>query len=303
MRKFRQSAIKEWKACRRQAMLDYFMDGLGYEKARDPGAPASGGRDVGSIVDLGYETYYNGGDPLAAIDAYRTATEEEIGESLSDEWEKAFRLSRIMVEGYVDWVAESGIDIGETTLATKMQLEVCVGTIRGEEVYVTGELDRLVRDDITGELIIDDCKTVDGFADLRWLAMGDQLLTYNILVRMTQGESVYRGRHTQLRKVLRSARATPPFYDRTEFPYNDTQVGNHWTHLLATLDSMVEAAQAIEADPEAHHRYCYPNPTKDCTWRCDFLAICPMLDDGSYWRNSLGDMYLPRTAKETTCSD
>jgi hypothetical protein len=51
-------------------MLDYFMDGDGYTKARDPLAPASGGRDVGSIVDLGYETYYNGGDPLAAIDAY-----------------------------------------------------------------------------------------------------------------------------------------------------------------------------------------------------------------------------------------
>lgn len=300
VRKFRQSAIKSFKTCPRQAMLEYMMDG-GYETARDPGAPAKGGRDVGSIVDLAYETYYRGGDPLVAIDAYKQSTMEELGGGpLSDEWEKSFKLSRIMIEGYIEWLAETGIDAAEETVAVKLQLEGYIGAIRGDEVYVTGELDRLVRDTLTGELIIDDCKTVDQMQDLRWLAMGDQLLTYNILTRMHTGEAVHRGRHTQLRKVLRSARATPPFYDRTEFPYNDTQVNNHWTHMVAVLDKMVECAQAIERDPELHHVYAYPNPTKDCTWRCDFLAICPMMDDGGYWRNSLGDLYLPRTNKEAS---
>lgn len=300
-RYFRQSAIKAFKTCPRQAWLDYMADGTGYSEWQDPTKVQSGARDVGTLVDLAYEAYYTGGDPLATLAMLYDEQVELCEGVLSPEWEKVYKLSRIMIEGYLDWVAETGADVGETTVACKLQLEMCVGTIRGDEVYVTGELDRLMRDDLTGALFVDDCKTVDAINDLRWLAVSDQLPTYCILAAQHMGEPVNRGRHTQLRKVLRTARSTPPFYDRSaDFPFNETQLANHWTHMVATLDRMVEACQAIESDPEAHHRYAVPNATKDCTWRCDFLDICPMLDDGSYWRNSLGDLYVPRTlAKET----
>lgn len=305
MRVYRQSAIKEWKTCKRQAMLDYFMDGNGYETAPDPSAPAeSGGRGLGTLVHLGVEAYYKGEDAIDIVVAEERAATEAAGKfGLEPTRAKEFKLAKVMLEGYVEWVASEGCDIGEETVETELQLEFEVGTIRGENVMVTGKLDRLVLDTITNEYIIEDTKTVQAFEDLRWLAMGDQLLTYNVLLRAGayKGEplAIHRGRHNQLRKVARGPQSKPPFYSRVEFPFNDTQVKNHWTHLMATLDEMVQASQAIEADPEAHHQYAYPNPTKDCTWRCDFLSICPMMDDGGYWRNSLGDLYVPRGKKES----
>jgi hypothetical protein len=157
-----------------------------------------------------------------------------------------------------------------------------------------------VQDDLTGEYIIEDTKTVQAFDDLRWLAMGDQLLTYNVLIRIESGGLIKpnRGRHNQLRKVKRGPSAKPPFYKRQEFPFNTAQVENYWETLCGTLDDMVTCILGVEANPELHRRFAYPNPTKDCTWRCDFLPICPMMDDGSHWQHTLGEMYSPRPSPE-----
>lgn len=302
MRVFRQSAIKEWKTCKRQAMLDYFADGTGYEKTREAtDAPSAGGRELGTLVHTGVEAYYRNEDPFDAINADQAA-EEEAGVLHKDRL-KEFQLARLMLEGYLDWLAETGADIGERTVKVEVPLSVEVANICGETITVTGRLDRLVEDEVTGEFIIEDTKTVQSFEDLRWLAMGDQLLTYNILVRLGGVPGVgpispSRGRHNQLRKVGRGPQAKPPFYSRVEVPFNDTQMSNHWTHLMATLREMVTAAQAIESDPELHHTYAYPNPTRDCTWRCDFLDICPMMDDGGYWRHTLGELYRPRSLQK-----
>jgi hypothetical protein len=37
----------------------------------------------------------------------------------------------------------------------------------------------------------------------------------------------------------------------------------------------------------------YPNPTRDCTWECNFRTACLMRDDGSDWGQYLADEYVP----------
>jgi len=283
-------------------MLDYFQDGTGYEKAPDPEAPASGGRDVGTLVHAGVEAYYRGLDPLRPISEAHAEMSREAAASdtpLAPAWEDAFNLARIMVQGYVEWVAAEGADVGEETVGTEIPLESEIGVFEGDLVIVTGKLDRLVRDTVTGEYIIEDTKTVQAFDDLRWLRVADQLLTYNVLLRLQEVPiKANRARHNQIRKVKRTAAAKPPFYNRVEHPFNDVQVQNYWAGLVETLREMVRTIQAIEADPEAHHAYAPPTATRDCTWRCSFLELCPMMSDGSHWRSALTDLYTPRPKRE-----
>lgn len=298
-RYIRQSALRSFKTCRRQTMLDYFQDGTGYEKAPDPEAPASGGRDVGQLVHAGVEAYYSGRDPLSPIEAAREAFRSELwavpGTMISPAWQDAFNLARIMVEGYVEWVAAEGADVGEETLGVEMPLEAEIGTFSGDLVILTGKLDRLVRDTVTGEYIIEDTKTVQAFDDLRWLRVADQLLTYNVLLRLQETPiKVNRARHNQIRKVKRTAAAKPPFYNRVEHPFNEVQVQNYWKGMIATIHDMVSCIQEIEANPENHHVFAPPTATRDCTWRCSFLELCPMMSDGSHWQSALSDLYVRR---------
>lgn len=284
--------MKGFKNCRRETMLQYFQDGTGLE----PVTHTAGIRDLGTLVHSGVEAYYNGGGICRPVAVLREELIKE--EGLTPEWIKILKLADIMLQGYEDWIENEGMDVGETTVATELQLSQRIGVFQGVEVHVTGKLDRLVQDNDTGEYIIEDTKTVQSFDDLRWLAMGDQLLTYNVLLRMGPGAiRPNRGRHNQLRKVQRGPTAKPPFYDRTEFPFNDTQVENYWEMLTATVNDMVTCILGIEADPDMHRRYAYPNPTKDCLWRCDFLPICPMMDDGSHWKSTLSEMYRPRSTE------
>jgi hypothetical protein len=158
--------------------------------------------------------------------------------------------------------------------------------ILGDQVTLTGKIDRIARDRLTGEYIIEDSKTVQSLDQSRdVLQVDDQGLIYCMLVRGDPelGMTVNRFRHNSLKKVLRSAKATPPFYDRFEVRYNEEHLDNAWTHTIVTVQRMVQALQAIESDERLHHAYTIPNPSRDCSWICDFVHACPMMDDGSHW--------------------
>jgi hypothetical protein len=47
---------------------------------------------------------------------------------------------------------------------------------------------------------------------------------------------------------------------------------------------------ALDAGAD-HHDVVPPNPTKDCTWDCDFVSICTMFDDGSRVEDAVTSLY------------
>lgn len=288
---FRQSEVKKFKRCPRSWWLSYKKDGSGYEPAPSD-HPLSGQRDVGMLVHSGLEALDRDGImPWVEIERLRVEHCLALGiVTPSKEYQDVFELASIMVRGYVDWLAETGVNAREKILHVEKQFEVPIGRIRGEDVILTGRVDRIIEDTLTNEIIVSDTKTVQSLDQVgAQLQVDDQGLLYLTLVQAALNIPVRRFRHDMLRKVKRSARATPPFYGRHEVAYNATQLDNAWTHTVVVLDKMVECLQLLGDQEYYHHSTVYPNPTKDCTWDCDFLPVCPMMDDGSSWQGMLQD--------------
>lgn len=295
---FRPTEIRKHKRCRRQHWLTYRLDGVGYRTAyRDGDVEGSGRREGGTAVHAGLEAIYTGQDWRARIhewaDSYRYTVEQDgdpVGILLPEKIVKQRDLALVMVEGYVDWLRETGADASSRTVWVEERVTFPVGVIRGHEVNVSAKIDRLFQDTLTGEYVVQDHKTVGSLDVGPQLAVDDQLLDY-VLACRSQGITVPRVQHNMLRTVKRTARATPPFYGRVEMPVNEAQVDAHWQHLVGTLDRAIEMIDALRTWPEAHHRFAPPTPTKDCSWDCPMIGVCPMMDDGSDWKGVLDAMY------------
>lgn len=189
-------------------------------------------------------------------------------------------MASVMLEGYGEWLDEEGEDAGETTLSTELELEVPFGTWKGDEVVLQVHIDRVLTDSFD-RLIIEDTKTVDTLAKDSTFQIESQLLTYALAWNTLHPEQpVSECRHNMLRRVLRTARATPPFYGRVPMTPSATQLENHKVHLWSLLCDVVRSYQALEKGGD-HHAIAPPHPTKDCSWKCEFLPICGSYDDGS----------------------
>lgn len=270
-RRVRQSEIKTFKRCRRKWNLQYVRN---LERVRYDDDEPDVAR-VGIQVHDALDAYYRGSDPdQVAIP--------------SDP------LAAIIVEGYFEWVADTGADAGLEVIHSEERLSVPYGTYLGVDIVVTGRLDLVVHDAVTGLNLLLDHKTVQSFDQFgAQLKVDDQLLTYVALLR-AQGIEVDGAMHNMLRRVKRTPRATPPFYERRIVRFNDTQLANHHTHMQSTLGELMHSAHRLDSNPADHHLYAVPNPTKDCTWDCPFLAVCPMMDDGSDWEGLLANEYRQR---------
>jgi hypothetical protein len=246
------------------------------------------------------DAYYSGLDIKKVWQDTRDTLCEQLGGPLPKEWLDVFQLADIMVHGYVQWLREEYGDVGEKTLFSEKAIEIPIGQMHGDEIFLTCKIDRIVQDTLSGEVLIEDTKTVATFGEYATqLQVDDQGLMYAIMAKGGLNLDVHRFRHNMLRKVKRSPKAIPPFYMRHEVRYSEEQLDNAWTHMMAVVSRMTLALQAVEADEDQHHVHMYPNPTRDCSWRCDFLPICPMLDDGSYWQDMLegSGLYVPRPGR------
>lgn len=299
VRYFRQSEIKKYKRCPRSWWLSYKRGGNGYELPAKAQSTSAGQRNVGTLVHSCIEAYYSphtaAGDWTYVIDLARQHARD------NDYWTPAYekdvlQLSKIMVEGYADWIVENGYDIGEETIFVEKQFEVPIGRIMGDDIVITGRVDRGVRDRLSGEIIFEDTKTVQSLDQFGvQLAVDDQGQLYCTLGAKDLAQRVNRFRHNMLRKVKRGPRSEPPYYGRHEVRFTEEQLNNAWVHTTVVLEGMVDALQRLEQQEYYHHSAVYPNPTKDCSWDCDFLPICPMMDNGSDWKGAVNGLYVPRS--------
>lgn len=189
-------------------------------------------------------------------------------------------LGQIMLSGYLDWVAQEGIDAGMELVGVEDRLEHEI--IEGEAVF-TGKVDLRFRNRRDGTQRIVDLKTAAQIGPLLEVAAtSPQLMSYcSLNLAATPGdESLTSGTYRILKKVKRTAKAQPPFYVEHEVRYSREQLRNHWRHTRNKVRRIVEDRNRLDAG-EDHHDVVPPHVTKDCTWICDFKNICPMFDDGS----------------------
>ena len=93
-----------------------------------------------------------------------------------------------------------------------------------------------------------------------------------------------------LRKVKRGQYAKPPFYDQIEVRHNQFAIRSFFQRLEGTLEDMLRVRDALDAG-ESHYKHAYPRPTRDCKWKCQFFAICPLVDDGSAAEAAISDAF------------
>jgi hypothetical protein len=127
-------------------------------------------------------------------------------------------------------------------------------------------------------------KTSHMTTQLKLYMMLDKLINDNPDSRIDGG--IYR----LLKKVKRTARATPPFYRDVYVHHNDFTLRSFWFQLQGVLAAILGVKDALDAggDPMVH---AYPSPTRDCSWKCPAFHLCPMFDDGSDVEAALSDQF------------
>lgn len=289
------SELQAFKGCRR----DWY---LGYHLRLTPVVERQvGPLKLGSRVHEALAVHYSGGDAVAAHLQACQRDEKLLAPDITEEELKKFvsecALGGLMIEGYLEWLAETGADHGLTVHAIESKIEAPLASINGQQVNLLGKLDSRVTRELDGARLFLDHKTCASFADvLGTILINEQFPTYQLLERLdkqqrggdeplSQGSIV-----NMLRKVKRSATAKPPFYYREEVHHSDLELDHFQRRLIAEAVDMLRAEADLAAGLD-HRVVCYPRPSRDCTWRCKFLKVCGMMEDGSDAQRFLDERY------------
>ena len=282
------SEIQTFKDCRRRWWFTY------YRRLQPKEQQYTGALALGSRVHEALDQYYSTGKPL--LEAHSELVEAEKAELLTDfrdvnELEKEAELGHIMLDGYLQWVEENGIDAELEMISTEETMSM---PMFNGEVELQGKLDMRVRRRGDGVRMFRDFKTVGGslseFANLA--PMNEQILTYMLLEqhRNGEGERSEGGIFTLLKKVRRTANARPPFYDQLEVRHNVFTLRSFWDRIHGTVADMMRVRTALD-EGESPSFHAYPSPSRDCKWKCPFFTVCTLVDDGSAAEQAIEAMF------------
>jgi len=313
VRRISQSEMKTFLRCKRKWWLSEFRRLA--PKGNDPTGPLKSGSRVHTALEAFYTP--GGEDPLVALAqaqaddwAAYTGALVALGEvpeqGITEAFQKDCELERIMVEGYGEWIAESGVDAGLEVISTEEIVTVwgssfsdrLVDANKGHDFQVVGKLDMRLRRQMDGARLFLDHKTARSLTDaIPGLRQDPQMLHYHWLEAQSSDNGWCDGAlYNVLKKVKRSKTAKPPFYDRYEVHHNGDEIASYearMKHIIADifeLESRLRTAMGHMMSAQI----AYPTPTRDCAWDCPFFTVCPMFDDGSRVEHALADGFRER---------
>lgn len=206
----------------------------------------------------------------------------------------SFDLEHAMIEGYVQWLEETGADDDLEVIASEAYVEATLfeDSAFGGHVKLIGKLDARVRSRTTGRRKFIDHKTVGSLHD-PILGLNQQMIHYQVIefLNTEEGEARCDGAlYNMLRKVKRTRASKPPYFDRVPIDHNIYEIESH----LERMRHFLWQVDFAESDMEhgGDHRYVVPpRPSRDCVWKCEFFKICRMFDDGSRVEDAVRDLY------------
>jgi len=282
------SEIQTFKECRRKWWFTY------YRRLKPKKIKVVGPLALGSRVHEALDQYYSTETPLLEAYAKLLATDKDAALAAwlnTEELESEGELGRIMLEGYLEWVSEEGIDADLEMISTE---EIISMPMFDGSVELQGKLDMRVRRLGDGVRMFRDFKTVGGSFDQfsATAHLNEQIMTYMLLeqAQNKEGERSEGGIFTLLKKVKRTANARPPFYQQYEVHHNVFTLRSFWQRIHGVVGDLMAVKTALDggANPAL---VAYPTASRDCTWKCSFYAICPMVDDGSAVEDAITDLY------------
>lgn len=292
------SEIQTYKKCPRRWMLGTYL-GLDTKKERFTGPLVLGNR-----VHNALEAHYKNPD-ISPVDEYNRllridtrkflASPDASFEEVVDDFNSEAELGRLMLEGYVQWVEEENVDaaieivgVEEILMHHLVDFDPRVWIIGKTDLKVLWAFDKTVR--------LFDHKTAaaSGFGDYKKYAYFSEQLMHYTLLEQWAGDpdiKVRGGTYNVLKKVKRSAKAKPPFYDRIHVNFSKKTLESFKLRLFAAVRDIMRTRDALDNGED--HRFAAPaNQNMDWTCgTCPFFSVCNMLDDGSDAEQFLEDNY------------
>lgn len=285
MIKVSNSELTCFRDCRRKWWLEYYRRLKTTEKK-------TGALALGTNVHAALASYYspNGNKGLALTvlktiydDARETCTEFELTEINKDQ-----KLATIMVEGYFDWLDESGADANLQIIEPEAEIEYET-TVGAVPVRIVGKRDIIAVNTDTGINTLIDHKTCATFNDPA-LDLNEQSRMYLLLQRLNGSTVVQNCIWNLLRKVQRTARAEPPFYRRDDIYVGEQELRYFYERIHGIIRDLISVREALDRG-ESHRSVCYPRPSRDCSWKCSYRIVCPMIDADPHFEEFLKDTY------------
>jgi hypothetical protein len=257
----------------------------------------TGALALGSRIHEALDQYYSSDGEIGLLEAHAALVKKDMDTMLAEyrdttALESEAELGRIMLEGYLQWMDEEGIDSNLEKISNE---EIITMPLFNGDVILQGKLDMRVRRKNDGVRMFRDFKTVGGsFSDFASQAqMNEQILTYMLLEHAQNTDPSERsegGIFTLLKKVKRTAAARPPFYEQIEVRHNVFTMRAFWQRIHGTISDLMGVKKALDEGSDPNF-VAYPRPTKDCKWKCQFYTICPLIDDGSAAEAAISEMY------------
>lgn len=301
--RYSNSELATFKDCRRKWYLTYVRN------LRLKTEPGTGVRWIGDRIHRALEQWYvpagqERTDPRDAIERILTndliqltaeaqaAGRNEIDLSVLTAYRNEADLQRIMVAGYMDWIEETGADSDLVVVAPEAYIEVDFPDL--EPVKLIARIDVRVRRASDGAKLWLEHKTVGSFTQkLTGIQLDEQVL-HQLLVESLQPDlmaaPIIGVLYNMLRRVKRGPTAKPPFYRREEIHHNQHEITSFRLRVAGTIRDLWDVQARLEAGAD-HREVAYPRPSSDCSWKCPFFQICPMLDDGSRAEAAIKGMY------------
>jgi hypothetical protein len=294
--KISNSELTTFRDCRRRWYLEYYRRYKTPEKDTGPLA-------LGSAVHASLAAYYTPGGSkgmsLGVLSAIYEEARSKLG--ISDPvLEKEAKLARIMVEGYFDWVEEEGVDADLEIIEAEAEIEHNT-EVSGRPIRLVGKRDAIGRLRNTGTATLIDHKTCQSLTDPA-LDLNEQSRMYLLLQRLNGSTVLQNCTWNLLRKVQRTATAKPPFYAREDIYVSEQELRYFWERIHGIIRDILGVRQALDSG-ESHRSICYPRPSRDCGWKCQFRVVCPMIDADPHFEEflsatySVGDPYSRYEAK------
>lgn len=278
---FSHSEMDVYKQCRRKWYLQY------YRKLRRRREPRAGARDTGILVHAALNVYYTSGGMEGErsrellFDYLANARDEDLLKVSAEERKLVTEIhekGRILCEGYLEWLHETGADIDYRFTQSEVELRA-PGPVEGTEIM--GIIDLGGEHVQSGDLFVMDTKvTASPDVMVQTLHMSEQGPMYALLAKILEPDAKrgFKVVWNMIKNSKQTARAKPPFYQRYELAINPDQLRQFYVQLHGQITDILRTEERLR-NGESHIQVAYPTPTKDCTWKCQYFPICGSMND------------------------
>lgn len=270
--KVSQSELLEFRECRRRWWFRYVE---GWAKPEEYYGALPLGTNIHAAL---CEFYTEGGTKESSMELLYSTYNRALQYCFEDDVakvQKDFKLAVIMLEGYWEWLEETGADQYLEIIESEAEIEYDI-EVKGQKVRILGKRDVIGRDVRTGTNTLIDHKTCASFND-PLLDLNEQSRMYLLLQRLNGSTVVQQCLWNLLRKVQRTARAEPPFFKREELYISEEELRRYYERITGIIGDIIDVRKRLE-EGERHYSVAYPTPGPDCSWKCAYRVVCPLID-------------------------